>query len=527
MSDIVTNSVSGLPPKPEFNIAKIARELVITFAIGVGLMIPMILLRTTDVNGKLVIEQHWQEMFFALILLVVGRLGLILLDKQKPIYALVIGIAMTIAGWTMHFPTEVLKVFMLTAGVILIIQALLGIWREVKGVTTADREEGKKRRELLLKNSTGYISIFVISIAVILPFLSDILQTILPTVLGDSGFVGGLSSRYVIDVSTLILTYVLLAWGLNIVVGYAGLLDLGFVAFYAVGSYSFAILAREFDIGFWTALPLAGLLAMFSGLILGFPVLKLRGDYFAIVTLGFGEIVRILLLNLYNLTGGPDGINGIPRPGIGNIVFAKRAKVEGTQTFTDYFSSHFWQIDYSSSHRVIFLYYIVLVLCMLVAIFTIRIRKQPLGRAWEALRENEIAAASLGINRTNIKLAAFAISATWGGFAGAFFASRQGFISPESYTFIESAIILAIVVMGGMGNLMGIALAAIILIGLPELFRELDEYRMASFGFGLVLIMIWRPTGLISFRDPTVLLFGKKNKNAKNTTSTASGEASS
>ncbi|NRB13152.1 MAG: high-affinity branched-chain amino acid ABC transporter permease LivM [Rhizobiales bacterium] len=472
----------------------------------------MVLLRTTDRNSKLVIEYHWEEMLFALILLVVGRLGLIFLDKQKPMPTLIIGLAMAIAGWTFEFPTEVLEVFMLAAGIILIIRAGLALWREAKGVTENDRENGKKRRELLLKHSTGYITIVVIAIAVILPFLTDLLQFILPSIWGDSGFVVGLSSRYVVDVFTLIFTYILLAWGLNIVVGYAGLLDLGFVAFYAVGSYSFAILARDFNLGFWTALPLAGIIAMTSGLVLGFPVLKLRGDYFAIVTLGFGEIVRILLLNLYDLTGGPDGINGIPRPGFGNVVFARTAKVDGTQTFTDFFSNTFWQIDYSTTHRIIFLYYIVLVLCMLVAIFTIRIRKQPLGRAWEALRENEIAAASLGINRTNIKLAAFAISATWGGFAGAFFASRQGFISPESYTFIESAIILAIVVMGGMGNLMGIALAAIILIGLPELFRDLNEYRMAAFGFGLVLIMIWRPTGLISFRDPTVLLFGKKKR---------------
>lgn len=509
----MSDTISNLPPKPEFDIAKIARELIITFAIGVGIMIPMVLLRTVDVNGRLVIERHWQEMAFALVLLVVGRFGLILLDKQKPLFALVVGIIMAIAGWFMTFPTEVLEVFMLAAGVILVIRALLGIWRDSKGITAADIEDGKKRREEILKNSTGYISIFVIAIAMVLPFLSDILSTLLPSFLGgDSGFVAGMSSRYVVDVCTLILTYVLLAWGLNIVVGYAGLLDLGFVAFYAVGSYSFAILAREFDMGFWTALPLAGILAMFSGLLLGFPVLKLRGDYFAIVTLGFGEIVRILLLNLYDLTGGPDGINGIPRPTLGNIVFVRRIKEEGTQTFTQFFSDNFWQIDYSSSHRIVFLYYIVFILCMLVAVFTIRIRKQPLGRAWEALRENEIAAESLGINRTNIKLAAFAISATWGGFAGAFFASRQGFISPESYTFIESAIILAIVVMGGMGNLMGIALAAMLLIGLPELFRELDEYRMAAFGAGLVLIMIWRPTGLISFRDPTVLLFGKKKK---------------
>ncbi len=511
MSDTITN----LPPKPEFNLQAIAKEMAITFVVGLGLMIPMVLLRANDVNGKLVIERHWQELFFALVLLVVGRLGLILLDKHKALPALIIGVVMAIAGYSIHFPTELLEVFTLAAGVILIIRAVLFLWREYKGITANDRENAKKRREKLLENSTGYISAIVIIIAGLLPFLSDILQLLLPDFLGgDSSFIANMSGRYVVDTAILILTYVLLAWGLNIVVGYAGLLDLGFVAFYAVGSYSFAILARDFNLGFWTALPLAGAFSMLSGLVLGFPVLKLRGDYFAIVTLGFGEIVRLLLLNLYELTGGPDGINGIPRPGIGNIVFSKRAKEEGTQTFTEFFSTNFWEITYSSNHRVIFLYYIVFILCMLVAIFTIRIRQQPLGRAWEALRENEVAAASLGINRTNIKLAAFAISATWGGFAGAFFASRQGFISPESYTFIESAIILAIVVMGGMGNLMGIALAAAILIGLPELFRDLEEYRMATFGFGLVLIMIWRPTGLISFRDPTVLLFGKKKKKA-------------
>jgi branched-chain amino acid transport system permease protein len=297
-----------------------------------------------------------------------------------------------------------------------------------------------------------------------------------------------------------VLTYVMLGWGLNIVVGLAGLLDLGYVAFYAVGAYSYAIIANEFGWSFWVCLPLAGLFAAFFGVILGFPVLRLRGDYLAIVTLGFGEIIRIVLLNWASFSGGPNGIAGIPRPSFFGMPFAASAP-EGVTTFHQFFG-----LDFTPDHRIIFLYYLILALALLTNAFTLRIRKLPVGRAWEALREDEIACRALGINPTNTKLTAFSIGAMFAGFAGAFFATRQGFISPESFTFIESAVILAIVVLGGMGSQIGIVLAAILLIGIPEFFRELAQFRMLAFGAAMVAIMVWRPRGLLAHREPSIRL---------------------
>ncbi len=307
-------------------------------------------------------------------------------------------------------------------------------------------------------------------------------------------------NRYVVDVATLVLTYIMLGWGLNIVVGLAGLLDLGYVAFYAVGAYSFALLALNLDLSFWICLPLAGALAASFGVLLGFPVLRLRGDYLAIVTLGFGEIIRVILLNWYSFTRGPDGLSGIPRPSFFGLEFTRRAP-DGQVSFNEFFG-----IEYSSMHRIIFLYYVILFLSLATNFFTVRIRKLPIGRAWEALREDEIACRSLGINPTNTKLTAFAIGAMFGGFAGSFFATRQGFISPESFTFVESAVILAIVVLGGMGSQLGVVAAAVVLIGGTELFRELAEYRMLAFGALMVLIMVWRPRGLLAHREPTIRL---------------------
>ena len=303
------------------------------------------------------------------------------------------------------------------------------------------------------------------------------------------------ASRYVMDVAILVITYIMLGWGLNIVVGLAGLLDLGYVAFYAIGAYSYALLANYFDWSFWICLPMAGVFAGISGILLGFPVLRLRGDYLAIVTLGFGEIIRVILLNWYEFTGGPDGISGIPRPSFFGLEFKRSS--EGT-------FSGFFGLDYSSMHRIIFLYYLILALALLTNFVTLRLRKLPVGRAWEALREDEIACRSLGINPTNTKLTAFAIGATFGGLAGSFFATRQGFISPESFTFIESAVILAIVVLGGMGSQIGVVLASVVLIGGTELFRELEEYRMLAFGALMVGIMVWKPRGLLANRKPTI-----------------------
>lgn len=322
----------------------------------------------------------------------------------------------------------------------------------------------------------------MVAIAIALPFL--------PT-----------TDRYILDVSIMVLTYIMLGWGLNIVVGLAGLLDLGYVAFYAVGAYSYALLATHFDLSFWVALPLAGLLAGLWGIILGFPVLRLRGDYLAIVTLAFGEIIRIVLINWYSLTNGPDGISRIPRPSFFGLELTRK----GEPSFHEFFG-----ISYSPVHRIIFLYYIILVLALFTNFVTQRLRKLPVGRAWEALREDEIACRALGINTRNTKLTAFAIGAMFGGFAGSFFATRQGFVSPESFTFIESAIILAIVVLGGMGSQIGVVIAAIVMIGGFELFRELEQYRMLMFGVAMVVIMVWRPRGLVTGREPSLYLKEKK-----------------
>jgi branched-chain amino acid transport system permease protein len=315
--------------------------------------------------------------------------------------------------------------------------------------------------------------------------------------------------KWVDNFGVQILIYVMLGWGLNIVVGLAGLLDLGYVAFYAVGAYSYALLATTFGLSFWILLPIAGCLAAFWGILLGFPVLRLRGDYLAIVTLAFGEIIRLILINWVPVTNGYAGISGIPRPTLFGIPF--NATDEG-------FAARFG-LEFSPIYRILFLYYLILGLAFITAAMTVRLRRLPLGRAWEALREDEIACRSLGINTTTTKLTAFAMGAMFAGFAGSFFASRQGFISPESFTFMESAVILSIVVLGGMGSLLGVAIAAVLMIGGTEIMRELDflkmvfgsdfdptQYRMLLFGFAMVLIMIWRPRGLIGTRHPSIQL---------------------
>ncbi|MDA9548259.1 MULTISPECIES: high-affinity branched-chain amino acid ABC transporter permease LivM [unclassified Bradyrhizobium] len=304
------------------------------------------------------------------------------------------------------------------------------------------------------------------------------------------------NQRYILDLAILVLTYVMLGWGLNVVVGLAGLLDLGYVAFYAVGAYSYALLATNFGWSFWICLPLAGILAAFWGVLLGFPVLRLRGDYLAIVTLAFGEIIRLVLINWQDLTGGPNGVSGIPRPTLFGIPLDR----------SDDGLAALLRIEYSPTHRIVFLFYLILALALLTNWVTIRLRRLPIGRAWEALREDEVACRALGINTTTTKLTAFATGAMFGGFAGAFFATRQGFISPESFTFHESALVLAIVVLGGMGSQLGVALAALTMIGGFELFRGLENYRMLVFGWAMVLIMIWRPRGLVGHRAPTVYL---------------------
>jgi branched-chain amino acid transport system permease protein len=318
------------------------------------------------------------------------------------------------------------------------------------------------------------------------------------------------SLKWVDNFGIQILIYVMLAWGLNIVVGLAGLLDLGYVAFYAVGAYSYALLSSNFGLSFWVLLPLAGILSAFWGIILGFPVLRLRGDYLAIVTLAFGEIIRLVLINWTVVTKGTFGISGIAKATLfGFMEF--NAKPDG-------FAATFGLAP-SSAYYKIFLYYLILALAILTAFVTIRLRRLPIGRAWEALREDEVACRSLGINTTTTKLTAFAIGAMFGGFAGAFFAVRQGFVSPESFVFLESAVILAIVVLGGMGSLTGIAIAAVVMVGGTEMLRQLDFlkdifgdkftpelYRMLIFGLAMVVVMLYKPRGFVGTRTPTAFL---------------------
>ncbi|WP_089725422.1 high-affinity branched-chain amino acid ABC transporter permease LivM [Modicisalibacter muralis] len=309
-----------------------------------------------------------------------------------------------------------------------------------------------------------------------------------------------LAERSAVDIATLTLIYVMLGLGLNVVVGLAGLLDLGYVGFYAIGAYTYALLNSYFGFTFWEALPLAGATTALFGYLLGFPVLRLRGDYLAIVTLGFGEIIRILLNNLTEITGGPNGISQIPEPSLFNLQLSRRID-EGYLSFHEFFG-----IAYDPSHKVIYLYILALLFALAVATVIYRLMRMPIGRAWEALREDDIACRSLGMNPTGIKLSAFTIGASFAGFAGSVFAARQGFISPLSFTFIESAIVLAIVVLGGMGSQLGVILAAIAMTLLPEIAREFNEYRMLLFGAIMVLMMVWRPQGLLPLKRPQMEL---------------------
>lgn len=307
------------------------------------------------------------------------------------------------------------------------------------------------------------------------------------------------ANGYMLDLASVIATYTMLGFGLNIVVGLAGLLDLGYVAFYAVGAYSYALIAQHFGVSFWICLPLAGIIAALAGLLLGFPVLRLRGDYLAIVTLGFGEIIRLVLLNWQQFTGGPNGLFA-PHPTFFGLPF-----IAGPHGFAARLGLH-----YAPTQRQIFIYYLILALALLTSAVTLKLRRLPIGRAWEALREDEIACRALGINTTTTKLTAFALGAMFGGFAGAFFATRMGFISPDSFTFSESAFVLAIVVLGGMGSQLGVAIAATAMLGGFEFFREFDQYRMLVFGAAMVAVMIYRPRGLIATRTPSALLGTRK-----------------
>ena len=332
------------------------------------------------------------------------------------------------------------------------------------GVVVAQAKQAQTNKPLLL----GLLLIFI----AILPFFL---------------------SKYYTVVLIQCLIYVLLGLGLNIVVGWAGMLDLGFVAFYAVGAYSLGILGTYFDLGFWQVLPIAMILSGIIGGILGFPVLRMHGDYLAIVTLGFGEIIRLVLNNWTDFTGGPNGMS-TPKITFFGLDFTRRS--------TENSFHNFFGLEYSSSHQAIFLFLVLFLVCIAVVYFCTRLKKMPIGRAWEALREDEVACRSMGINHVAIKLMAFVLGAAIAGLGGVFFGAYQGFINPTSFTFIESALIVAIVVLGGLGSIVGVIIAAVVLNLLPEIFREFENFRVLLFGLVMVTMMIWRPRGLIRIVRP-------------------------
>ncbi|MFT3986958.1 high-affinity branched-chain amino acid ABC transporter permease LivM [Aestuariivirga sp.] len=435
--------------------ASIIKDLVFTAILATVILGPIVGLKTVAATGTLALQTRWGWVAILVGIVVAGRLFFHLVSWNKPAAA-----------------------------------------KPAKAASATGPNYGR------------FVGPALLLFAIALPFLASLTGT---------------RERQIMDLSILILTYIMLGWGLNIVVGLAGLLDLGYVAFYAVGAYTYALLSTVYlpawfgdgiiPWAFFITLPLAGILAALWGVILGFPVLRLRGDYLAIVTLAFGEIIRVILINWVDFTGGPAGIGNIPRPSFFGLPFTA-----GDDGFAAFFG-----LEHKPIYRIDFLFYVILVLALITNLVTLRLRKLPIGRAWEALREDEIACRSLGINTTSTKLTAFATGALFAGFAGSFFATRQGFVSPESFVFMESAIILAIVVLGGLGSQIGVVVSAIVIIGTFEAFREMDfltavmpegfdpvQYRMLFVGIAMVLIMRWKPRGFVTRRDPTVYLKEKK-----------------
>ena len=290
-----------------------------------------------------------------------------------------------------------------------------------------------------------------------------------------------LADNYMIDVGITCLIYVCLGLGLNIMVGLCGLLDLGYIAFYAVGAYSYSLLNLTFGVSFWAALPIGIVLGMIVGCIIGYPTLKMRGDYLAIVTLGFGEIVRLVLNNWDTLTAGPNGLFGMKRPALYYPSF-------GESGFT-------WATYYLKSLPA--LYYFIFLIAILVIIGVRRLDNSRIGRAWIAIREDEVAAELSGVPTTWIKLLAYALGAAFASVAGAFFAAKLSYTNPNFFLFMESCIVLCIVVLGGIGSIPGIIVAAFVLIAAPEVFRQLEAYRMLAFGGIMTTMMIIKPEGLI------------------------------
>ena len=347
------------------------------------------------------------------------------------------------------------------AGVGLAIFLLSFVWRYL----IRRKEAGKKKAEVggeekvpliprLMSNPRFYMPGFVVTIIMVVafPFVFSLYQT---------------------NIMITALIYVVVGLGLNIVVGLAGLLDLGYVAFYAVGAYSYALLNVHYGVTFWMALPIGAALAFLFGILLGFPVLRLRGDYLAIVTLGFGEIIRLVLENWNAFSFGPSGIANIPKPG-------------------------FFGLDLSLQQSTTFIYFLMIGLALMTIFVVRRLQDSRIGRAWIALREDEVACQAMGIDKTRTKLSAFALGATWAGMGGVVFAAKTTFINPTSFTIWESIIILCVVVLGGMGSILGVIVGALVLILLPEYLRTFSEFRMLIFGVILVMMMVFRPGGIIS-----------------------------
>ncbi len=333
------------------------------------------------------------------------------------------------------------------------------IWRyllERKEMSGKKEKTDKKTlTETVMENPTilKSVSAGILAVLCVLPFITD---------------------SYQVNILTVALMYIVLGLGLNIVVGLAGLLDLGFVAFYAVGAYAYALLNHHFGMPFWVVLPIGGILAAIFGILLGFPVLRLRGDYLAIVTLGFGEIIRLVLENWNDFSmGGPSGIANIERPTL-------------------------FGMDLTLHQSTVYIYFLMVIFTVVTIFFVNRLQNSRIGRAWLALREDEIACQAMGIGKTRTKLMAFSLGAAWAGLMGVVFAAKTTFINPASFTFLESAIILSVVVLGGMGSIPGVILGALIMILLPEYLRAFSEYRMLVFGGAMVVMMVFRPQGLVS-----------------------------
>lgn len=467
---------------------------IIAGLVAMVLAVPFIGLHTVSTDQGLVVEQRWPWVFWSGLIVLGGSFAMALMRnhwerwqrtfmserwrKVRIFLLILLNLVCATSIWFGVFRN--VAIIGLVGG---LCGLLLGIVRHFVSKLPSAQIDGPNR--ILLKGAVTLGTLFAIT----LPFMP-------------------FSDRYIMDVGTTVLIYVLLGMGLNVTVGLAGLLDLGFVAFYAIGAYSFAILSTTLGWGFWICLPLSGLIAALFGVLLSLPILRLRGDYLAIVTLGFGEITRIVILNWQSFTGGPAGISGIPRPSLFGMSFDKRPP-EGLTSF-----HQLTGIDFSGEHRLIFLYFIALTLVLAAAWVIKRLRALPVGRAWEALREDEIACRSLGINPTASKVSAYAVGGMLGGFAGCFFAARQGFVSPESFTFMESALILAIVVLGGLGSQIGVVIAALFIVLLPEVGREFADFRMIVFGIAMIAIMVWRPGGLLSQRVPTIRLSSQKGEAA-------------